>query len=419
MDEQRREGVYIGIDITDKSTLLSFYQTNMEEPETISTVMGAEMFQIPTYLAKKRGIGQWFFGNDAKRQVQLNMAVGIEHLFEKAMRREDVYIDTEEYAAEDLLLIFLKKLLTLPPRSVTALPLLKLVITVENLDVGMIELFTMLVSRMGIDAKTLLLVDHLESFYYFALNQEKQLYQHEVLLFDYSTTNIRHCLLKRNQGTRPQIINLEYANHGSVLDDKDRSFDEIIKKTTTGRSISAIYLIGDGFDGDWMKISLNRLCKGRRVFVGKNLYSKGACFAGAVRDGQIDWPYVYIGNNELKMNLSLKVIDDNEMKFITLVSAGESWYDSRGECEVILDGSPEIECWVQSPESRKATVETIRLSDMPQRENRTTRLRISAKPISDVEVSVKIQDLGFGEIVPATNKVWEHTIRVQTQAGGD
>ncbi len=419
MDELRREGVYLGIDIGNKATLLSFYQTNMEEPETISTVMGTETFQIPTFLAKKRGIGQWFFGNDARRQVQLNMAVGVENLFEKAMRREDVYIDTEEYAAVDLLLIFLKKLLTMPPASVKGLPLLKLVITVENMDVEAIELFTMLVSRMGIDAKTLVLTDHLESFYYFALNQEQQLYHHDVLLFDYSSANIKHVLLKRNTSTKPQIINLEYENHGSVLEDKDRAFDEIVHKTTSGKTISAVYLIGDGFDGGWMKQSLNHICKGRRVFVGKNLYSKGACYAGAVRDGQINWPYVYIGNNELKMNLALKVIDDNEMRFVNLVSAGESWYDAYGECEVILDGSPEIECWIQTPDSRKASVETIRLSDMPQRENRTTRLRISVKPVSDVEVAVKIMDLGFGEIAAATNRVWEHNIAVKTGVGGD
>ncbi len=412
MDEQAREGVYIGIDIGPKSTLLSFYQTNMEEPETISTVLGEENYQIPTFLAKKRGIGQWFFGNDAMRQVQLNLAVGIDNLFEKAMRREDIFIDTEEYPAEDLLLIFLKRLLSLPPRSVTSLPLLKLVITIENLDVKSIELFTMLASRMGIGAKTVLLLDHRESFYYFALSQEKALFAHDVMLYDYTRASIKHCLLKRNKSTHPQVISLEYGNHGSVLEDKDKWFDEIIKETTLSETISSAYLIGDGFDGDWMKQSLQRLCKGRRVFVGKNLYSKGACYAGAVRTGAAAWDYVYIGNNELKLNLSLKVIDDNEMKFVTLLSAGDSWYDAYGEYEVILDGSPEIECWVQRPDSRKAYVEKMELSDMPQRENRTTRLRIMAKPVSDTEVNIKVQDLGFGEIVPATNRIWEHNITV-------
>ncbi len=412
MEEQAREGVFIGIDIGPKSTLLSYYHTSMAEPETISTVLGEENYQIPTFLAKKRGIGQWFFGNDAIRQVQLNMAVGIDNLFDKAMRREEVYIDTEEYPAEDLLLIFFKRLLSMPPRSITAQPLLKLAITIENLDAKSIELFTMIASRMGIAATTLLLLDHRESFYYFALSQERQLYTHDVMLYDYTTSNIKHCLLKRNKTLRPQVVTLDYGNHGSVLEDKDKSFDEIVKETTLSQNISSVFLIGDGFDGEWMKLSLQHLCKGRRVFVGKNLYSKGACYGGAVKVGAVPWDYVYIGNNELKLNLSLKVIEDNEMTFVTLVSAGESWYDAYGECEVILDGTPEIEFWIQRPDSRKAYVESMELQDMPQRENRTTRLRIMAKPVSDTEVAIKIQDLGFGEIVPATNRIWEHHIVV-------
>ena len=98
------------------------------------------------------------------------------------------------------------------------------------------------------------------------------------------------------------------------------------------------------------------------------------------------------------------------MKFFTLIDAGQSWYDVHGECEVILDGEPEIEFYIQRPESREAHTEVLELTDMPKRENRTTRLRIEARPVSDVAVSIIITDLGFGEIVPATGKTWQHTI---------
>lgn len=98
------------------------------------------------------------------------------------------------------------------------------------------------------------------------------------------------------------------------------------------------------------------------------------------------------------------------MTFISLLNAGDNWYEAKGEAEVILDGDPSIECWVQRPESRKADVLQIGLNDFPKRENRTSRIRISAVPISDIKVKIKVTDLGFGEICPATNKVWEHEI---------
>ena len=409
MEENRTNGMYLGIDIGDKATLFSYFRKGMEEPVTLSTVMGSEVYQIPTYLAKKRGVGQWFFGNDAIRQVQLSLAVGVDGLLEKARNKEYIMIDTEEYPAEDLLLIYLKKLMLLPGRS-SDMPLAKLIITVDVLDEVAIGLFTVMATRMGLEQKQLLLIDHRESFYYYALSQDPNLYLHDVALYDYSQSSLKQCILKRNQTTRPQVVNLLYENCGTINFDKDKSFDEIIRQGFAGEVISSVYLIGDGFDGDWMKQSLKRLCQGRRVFIGKNLYSKGACYAGMVRDGAMDWQFVYIGDNDLKLNLSLKVINQNEMDFVTLISAGESWYDAHGECEVILDGSPEFECWVQSPDSRKSRVETIELSGLPERENRTTRLRISAKPQSDKEVCVTVYDLGFGELVPATGRTWEKVV---------
>ena len=409
IDEIRTNGMYYGIDLGDQSTLFSYYRKGLDEPVTLSTVMGSEMYQIPTYLAKKRGVGQWFFGNDAIRQTQLSLAVGVDELLTKARNKEYVLIDTEEYPAEDLLLIYFKKLMLLPGRG-QDMPLAKLVITVDVLDETAIDLFTMTATRMGLEPDQLLLIDHRESFYYYALSQEPNLYLHDVMLYDYSQSSLRQCLLKRNTSTRPQVVNLLYENRGTINFDKDRSFDEIIRQGFAGEIISAVYLIGDGFDGDWMKQSLKRLCQGRRVFMGKNLYSKGACYAGMVRDGVTEWPFVYIGDNDLKLNLSLKVIDRNEMNFITLISAGNSWYDAHGECEVILDGTPEFECWIQSPDSRKARVESVELKDLPERENRTTRLRITAKPRSDREIVVSVQDLGFGELVPASGKTWEKVL---------
>ena len=101
------------------------------------------------------------------------------------------------------------------------------------------------------------------------------------------------------------------------------------------------------------------------------------------------------------------------MQFYTLITAGESWFESKGECEVILDGTPEIEFWIQQPESREAHVELLELTDLPERTRRTTRLRITATPISDREITVVIRDLGFGEIAPSSNRTWEHTMRLQ------
>ena len=100
----------------------------------------------------------------------------------------------------------------------------------------------------------------------------------------------------------------------------------------------------------------------------------------------------------------------------TILDAGESWFQSQGECEVILFGSNEIEFWVQRPESRKAVIEKLLLEGLPEREEGTTRLRISAKAISDTKVEVEIRDMGFGEIAPSSGRTFSHVIELKEEA---
>ena len=406
-------GAYVGIDISSRSTVLSIYNSNMEEPATVSTVLGEENYSIPTVLAKKLGMGQWFFGEEALLKSRTKEAVLVDELYNLALRDEQVLVDGQNYYARDLLVIYFNKLFSIPGPMAAMSEIEKLVVCTPQISIEVMELMNYVVGKLGIDSNKLTIIDRNECFYYYALSGKPELFLYSVALFDYSGNNMVSCIMNRNQATRPQLITLDVVNHGDITENKDEMFDAIIAETFGSKLFSAVYLVGDGFDGEWMKLSLTRLCKGRKVFLGKNLYSKGACYAGFIKDGKRDWPFIFIGDNDLKLNLSIKVLENNNLRFLTLIDAGESWYDAKGECEVILDGEPELEFYLQRPESREVHTEILELTDIPKRENRTTRLRIEASPISDVAVSIVITDLGFGEISPSSGKSWEHTISLK------
>ncbi len=409
-------GLYLGIDIDAQYTMLSFYQQNMTEPQTISTVMGSESYQIPTILAKKRGIGQWYFGREATLRIKSGEALCVEKLFESAYKNEEVFVEHEKYFARDLLAIFIKRIFSMAGSIHASLPLAKVVVCVDGISTDYIELFGDIFQKIGIEKEKILLIDRKESFYYYALSQSQETFLHDVVMFDYTKKNLQGFRLHRNLQSTPQVITIEESDLLELKDNKDEEFLEKAKTFFAGRVVSAVYLIGDGFDGDWMKTSLQFLCHTRKVFLGKNLYSKGACYAGFCKDNKDKWPFVYMGDNELKVNLYLKVLIRNEMQFFTLLNAGESWFEQTGECEVILDGSPEIEVWIQEPDSREAHVQLLEMTDMTDLANRpprTTRLRISAHPLSDKSIQIQIRDLGFGEIVPPSNKVWEHIVCIE------
>lgn len=399
---------YIGIDMDDDNAIVSFFQLNMNEPETVSTVAGSEIFQIPMVLAKKKGIGQWFIGEEAKKLALKQGECEVDRLFSRALDKEMVCVEEEKFTAEELLALYIKKLIYMAGRLGNHMLPDKLVISLEHLSREATSLFLGMAGAIGLSEEQVTLIDRRESFYYFVYSQKSELYLHDVCLFDYRGDDIRCCIAKRSVSTIPQLIAIPEEVRPMVGTKKDETFLQIAREQMQGHIVSAVYLVGDGFEGNWMKESLSFICKGRRAFMGKNLYSKGACYAAAVKEGVVDWAFVYMGDNEMKVNVSLKVMNQGKTEFFTLINAGDNWYEAVGECEVILDGTPEIDFWLQMPGSREAKVEKIELADLPKRPPKTTRLRIMAKPMSDREVQIQMKDMGFGEIFKSSDKTWEY-----------
>lgn len=400
---------YIGIDLNDSYAMVSYFQQNMKEPETVSTVAGSEEFQIPLVLARRKSIGKWYYGDEARRLSKSGEMVCIDQLLKRALNSEKIVIDDDSFMAEELLALFLKKVMELPSKLGNPSSFDRLVICVDRLTKENVSMFYGMAVRLGVNSRQLTVIDRKESFYYFALNQDKSLWLHDVVMFMQEKESIFFYSLKRDLRTTPQVVSIdESISYTLDKNDKDKSFLDIINESFKNQIISTVFLVGDTFAEGWMKQSVSLLCKGRRVFMGNNLFTKGACYAAATRDKEAEWPFVYMGENEMKFNLSLKVHDKGELSFYNLISAGSNWFESKGQCEVIISGSYEVDFWKQLPKSREAKIETLRLTDMPPRPDRATRIRITATPVSDDRIDIEIKDLGFGEIFMSSGKVWHY-----------
>lgn len=406
--ETAKQPYFLGIDLNERYAMISFYQLNMSEPETVSMIAGSEIYQIPMVIGKKKNIGQWYIGDEARKLAKTSDVVCIDELWRRTRNHDKIEIEGEEYQAEELFFLYMKKLFRLPQKLGNPSYCDRLVITLEHLDRECMDLLWNMSVKLNLKKEQFMVLDHKESFYYFALNQKPELFLHDVVLFEYETDNVKSFRLERNIHTKPQLITISENEGRSIDGDRDLEFIDIMQETFGKHMVSSVYLVGDGFDGQWMKASIPVLCRGRRAFMGKNLFSKGACYAAAVCQMQEDWPYIYMGENEMKFNLRVKVRHHGKMEFQDLISAGKNWFEIKGECEVILSGTHEINFWKQLPHSREAKIETLELTDFPERPDRTTRLRITARPVSDEAVEIEIKDMGFGEIFRATDKVWKY-----------
>lgn len=402
--------LYAGLDIGARYAMISYFTPGMSEPETVSRIAGGEIYQIPQLLYKREGIGQWFYGEEAAEAAKRYSDVPLDRLYLRAKSGESVVLDGQSYTYVELFALFIRKMLMLAAKLNPNVKIEQLVLTTDSLNRENMKLFAAVMEKLDIAPGHFTVIDYPESFYYYALSQKQELWIHNAALFDYGKNGILYFYTERKPKTTPQLVSVLERDLGALEGNKDTAFLAMLPKVFGKQVFSAVYLTGDGFDGEWMQQSLKYLCQNRRVFLGKNLYTKGACYA-AMAAGEIKpWKFVYMGENEMKFNVSLKVRDTDGLAFYTLITAGDNWYEAVGECEILLAGTREIDFWLQAADSREAKINTLELTDLPDRPDKMTRLRIMAKPLSDSSVKIVIKDLGFGELVKSSDKSWEYTM---------
>ncbi len=408
MAETFEKKLYVGIDLDGDAAMVSFSYGN-EEPQTVSPLAGSEIFSIPMAVALRKD-GSWAYGEEARRIAQAGVGTLVDQLLVRALNGEQVTLGEHVFSLTELLARFLKKLVSMAGRLGPKASLECLVLTTGRLDEPMIRLLQTCVSFMELPAEKVHLIDHKDSFFYYGTHQPPELSTHDIGLFDCDREGIHFWCLQKEQPTKPQLMNIREEHYGFDLQQADEIFAHLIPQAFGKQIISSVYLVGDEFSGGWMKQSLQLLCQGRRVFLGKNLFSKGACFAAMSLSDSHPAKYIYFGTHTIKCNVSLKVYERGDMSFFTLITAGKPWYEGSCSAELILDGTPTVDFWIQQPFDRQARIESVELAALPQRKNKTTRIRIDAVPTSDHEVKLTLTDLGFGELVPGTGKKWEYLL---------
>ena len=119
---------------------------------------------------------------------------------------------------------------------------------------------------------------------------------------------------------------------------------------------------------------LTLLANQRRIFGGTNLFAQGACFSARekVEERRLKG-YLFLGNDLVRYNIGMEMTINGSPAYYALIAAGVNWYEAEKECELILDGTEELEFVVSSMESGKRNRYTMKLDGLPKRPPKTTR----------------------------------------------
>lgn len=427
-DEKR---FVLGYDLGEKVSQISFLASDADMPETLSVLAGAELYNIPTVLCKRKDVNQWFYGKEAVRHIEDGDGIPVRNLIAAARDGKPVLVGDSEYDPIALLTLFIKRSLSLLSMELSLDMVEAIMFTTNSLDHRMVQVLNAVTAALELKTSNIFYQSHEESFYNYMLYQPEELMHHTVLACDYDCENLKIFQMNLNHNTSPVVCTIETGNFDSLrlgpegfpkdaaafhraCERLDDEFLTIMQKLCSERIVSTIFLLGDGFREKWTKRSLEFLCRTRRVFQGNNLFSKGASIAARerIRPAEGVRKFVFLGEDKLKANLGMNLLKCGQEVYYALLDAGVNWYEAENSFDIIMDPSGIINIQVTPLTGKSPRLVQFYLEGLQKRPNGTTRLHISLDMPSVDEVDVKVTDCGFGELFPGTGQVWEQAIEL-------
>lgn len=416
----------LGYDLGNEYSQISYAKADNEAVETLSLVAGTENYKIPTVLCKRQGVNQWFYGKEALRYAEEQNGILVDNLLEAAVDGEPLQIDGMEYDPIALLALFLKRSLGMVSQIGSLEKVEAMMITCEQLNHRLIEVLTQAVAAMRVKLENIYFQSYTESFYHYMIKQPQELWAHETVLCEYAGSQIKVYRMECNKRTTPVVAFIENREYGmmaydpmpeeaalrtSKMEKLDREMLQIAQQVCENRIVSSVFLIGDRFEEEWMKESLRYLCRGRRVFQGNNLYSKGACYGMLERlsTSEVGKSHVFLGNDKLKANIGMKIQRRGEESYCALLDAGVNWFEANHHMEFYLQGGNFVELVISPLIGKNSKRVAIGLEEL---QGSLNRLSMNLFLKEENLLVVEIEDLGLGELRPATHHVWREEVQI-------
>ena len=116
---------------------------------------------------------------------------------------------------------------------------------------------------------------------------------------------------------------------------------------------------------------------------------------------------VLMGEDRTTVGFSIMAVKDGRMREVVLLKPWIKWYEAEAETDIILKGENELGILIKDYITGKISRRFISFSGVNASKSGMTRIRLSLKFKDRDTCIIKAADLGFGALVPTTNRVWE------------
>lgn len=416
----------IGYELAKDHVQISYLKIGEKDPETFSMVAGQEQYNIPFALYKQEDKNLWYIGKDALSRQQELGGVLLTDLLGNACKQEMTEVNLETYDSSALLALFVKRSLAALSFIAPIAKIAAIMFTVENLDPKTVEVLRQMTEYLQMPQIQIQFIGKEESFFYYNLHTDMALWNHQVFLYELQDGHLKSFRLSLNRQTKPVVTLIERKEYkdfpifeeGPGTEQEKSFLDQMFLECVMGdmeeKMVSTVYLIGEGFFGEWYQKSVRYLCTKRRVFLGNNLYSKGACYAllDKMEPNELSASYVYLGTDKLKTNVGMEILRQGAPSYLAILDGGSSWYDSRKEWDMILEEDNRLVFHLTPLDGKNAARTEIVLHGL--QIGKTPLCRIHAESYMETpnRMKLKIWEKGFGEFYPSKGQYWEEVIEL-------
>lgn len=396
------DGLTLGIDLCDTYTKVNA----LDEEQT---------WALPTVICRNKSAEEWYIGEEAYAHTLQGDGIIVDKLLKLVRKNGTATLGEKKYEAKELLIRFLDKVIALPKEKYWQDEVKSLVIAVRRLDSRIITVLQECTAELGFSPDRVRIISHAESFVYYTMSQKKDVWSGAVGMFDLSEEGLRYYELKVQRGLKRMSVMAEYEEmeEGFNLDILDnpsgaRLADKILC-SCAGRMMqkkiySAVFLSGKGFENrEWAEDFMKMLSTSRRIYLESAVFAVGAAFCSAdILQEKSAYPFTCICDGRLKTTVSMNVIHKGQETSVAIANAGDSWFERKAVLDVIPDHQDHIEFVLTPLDLRKKKVVTIPLEGFPARIDRTMKVRILVTFLDGNTMDVRLKDLGFGELFPAS-----------------
>lgn len=420
------DGLIIGYDLCPDFVRISCYCPGKDEPEDFSFDEEGLKQSIATLLCKKRGADEWLIGEEALQHALTGSGIMVDNLLGMIQRKGETVLEGVHYTADRLLDIFLRKTIQMVLDTYHQSRLVKIFFTIPKMEPAWMETIYQAAAGMGLESSQVRILCHADSFGCYIANHSRGGLSGITALFDLTKMGLDYYEIRCNKSVKPQQLlvqheTLEERFSLDILKEKTgvRMADSILTSCADrlfhGKVVTQVFLAGEGLAHcqEWSEKFLATICKQRKVYYHHNLFAQGALAAAlASLDAGGNPPYLLLCEGRIPSDISMEVVQQNTRKKLVLCQGGSDWYEAGATVELIPDICDSLQLQICRLTDRRTRTCSISLEALPKRPERTTRLEVKIYFRSSEEMTVRVKDLGFGELYPATDTIIEEKVYI-------